>query len=311
MGQARWRDRFGPPSLVLSTGLMIAVVFPSAISAGPPPTRPAAPTACTALDLAAAARGNGLPQRAANVQVESMVDADGVFSGRTLAVQPRSGRGPVAVTLPAESFVSPALGDLVVYGSHRPGDGSEVFVVDAGSGCGLRIAQPAEVVRSAILDPSGAALYLHSVTEADRRDLGVIRLDLVGGGNTVVLEPIEQSAAFGRTFSTEMRWSIEGDALAVQSCGPAACRTRVLDIGSGEVRTHDDPPHGTLIGVAAGALYTLGACHWSPCSVLAIDRASGHAAVLFEEAYGATLSSDAAGLLLTVETPAGTEEVRP
>ncbi len=304
MGQPGWRDRFGPPSLALSTGLVIAIIFPAAISAEPPPA-PRPPVACPSVDVgAAASRG----AESARVTSALTTDANGTVTGRRLAVERAPGEAPLTVDLPAESFVATARGSLTVYGAHRPGNGSEIRAIDAESGCDVFLARPSEVVRSAILDPSGTALYVHSVAEDDRRDLGVTRHDLRTGAVTAALGPLEPSDRFGRTFATELRWSVEGDVLAVQSCGISACRTRTLGTASGDVTTFAEA-HGSLIGLTRDSLYAFEACHGLPCGVLAIDQGSGDSALLAEEAYSAALTSRDGLVVLFLETAAGTQEI--
>lgn len=307
MGQAeRWTTNFAPPSLVLSTGLLIAIMLPTAMAAGPP-----VPLAATC-----PAQGIDLP-RLAGQRTASTPDltvepsmSDGVFIGRRLLVQPRAG-SPSQIALPAESFVAPPVGDVVVYGSHTPVTGSEVRAISLQDGCQALLARPDDVVRSAVLDPSGKKLYVHAVSATDRRDMGVTRHDLSSGTRAAVMAPPSTSEAIGPTFATELRWNVEGDALAVQSCGYSACRTRVLDVATGEVQAFDNPPHGQLAGLTAGTIYALEACHSAPCPLLAIDRAGGATRAVFEEALSASLIVDAQGPLLRVESHAGMQDIRP
>jgi hypothetical protein len=68
------------------------------------------------------------------------------------------------------------------------------------------------------------------------------------------------ASAFGVTFSTALRWSLDGDGLAVQSCGLVACRTRVLELAGGAIETFADESQGQIIGLTAGKLVTFDAC---------------------------------------------------
>jgi hypothetical protein len=311
MGQTRWRDRLGPPSFVLSTGVMIAVIVPTAIAAGPLPS-PGASTACPSFEPAAVARAATGGAVAPGVKSETVLDAVGVMTGRRLSVQAAGGRGSaLTVSLPAESFAAPARGSVVVYGWHRPESGSEVHAFDADSGCGALLARPPEIVRSAVLDPSGTSLYVHSVAADDRRDLGVTRYDLAAGTSSPALEPLSHSETFGPTFATELRWSLEGDALAVQSCGFSSCRTRVLDTAGEYVQSYGGAGHGAIVGLTEAHLFAFDRCHWAPCALLAIDRASGSTRTLVEEAFGAALTLQDGKPMLTVDTAAETHEVVP
>jgi hypothetical protein len=312
MGQTRWRDRLGPPSFVLSTGLMLAVIVPTAIAAGPPLPSPGAPAACPSFEPAAVARAATGGAVAPRVKSETVLDAVGEMTGRQLSVQGARGRGPaLTVSLPAESFAAPARGTVVVYGWHRPESGSEIHALDADSGCGALLARPPDVVRSAVLDPSGTSLYVHSVAAGDRRDLGVTRYDLAAGTSSPALEPLSPSETFGPTFATELRWSLEGHELAVQACGFSACRTRVLEVADHDVQAYEGAGHGAIVGLTETDLFVFDRCHWAPCALLAIDRASGSTRTLVDEAFGATLTLQDGKPMLTVDTAAGTHEVVP
>ncbi|HSH21643.1 MAG TPA: hypothetical protein VK992_03370 [Candidatus Caenarcaniphilales bacterium] len=241
---------------------------------------------------------------------EFAVNASGLLTGRRLGFEPRAGR-KVAITLPPESFVSPVVGDVIVYGWHSPTVGSEIRAISVDSGCDLLLLRLPDAVRSALLDRSGGALYVHAVAAADRRDLGVTRHELATGHRDLVVGPLPSSEVFGPTFATELRWSVDGEALAVQSCGMSACRTRVLDVTTGVLSSYEGSGHGALVGVTADRLYVFDRCHWSPCRVLAIDLDSGVASEIAEEAFSASLVTEAGRQVLRIDTAAGRQEVTP
>ncbi|HUG47338.1 MAG TPA: hypothetical protein VMP67_02885 [Candidatus Limnocylindria bacterium] len=306
-----WRGLFGPPSLVISTALVIAAVVPAALAAEPLRPPPVLAQPCPAAGLVAgglaAAR---LSNSDARVRSEAVLNSRGEQTGRRLTLA-LSAATSAAISLPAESFAAGPFGDLLVYGWHGPRAGSEVRVVDLASGCDERLAKPAGVVRSAVLDPSGAAMYVHAVTEGERRDAGVVRYDLTSGEHSRAVDPLPVSERFGPTFATSLVWSTDGRELAVQSCGFSLCRTRVLDTLSGALQTFDDEPHGALLGLDGASLYARDTCHWEPCDVLAIERLTGKSRVLVEEAYEAQLTTDSHGFRLTYQTSAGSTELRP
>jgi hypothetical protein len=78
----------------------------------------------------------------------------------------------------------------------------------------------------------------------------------------------------GPIFGTELHWSVDGLALAVQSCGIAECLTRVLDVEGG-IRTYDAPGQGQFIELNEAQLITYAACGGMPCAVIATDLATG------------------------------------
>src|SRR5687768_16410423 len=249
MERARWRDRFGPPSLFMTTALLIAAAFPAALTAGSP-TQAVGPSAagCRAFAGAPAIARAATTPRAlgATVRDEAQLTGAGEMTGRRLSLQTSVGV-PVGVSLPSESFVAPATGNVEVYGLNSAATGSEVHAVDLATGCDVLLARPAEVVRSALLDAHGTSLFVHAVTGLGRSDAGVTRHDLATGATNLAVPALPASEHFGPTFGTELRWSLDGGSLAVQSCGIANCRTRILDTQTGVVATVDEPGHGPLV----------------------------------------------------------------
>ena len=306
---ARWRDRIGPPIALLGIALLLTAVVPAALAAGSKIlTADSTADGCSAspaLTARAASRG---PSGRAIARVRELVSRRGELTGRTLSVD-RAGRPGLNIALPPESFVGQRVGDLMLYTRDADG-GSSVHLVDVESGCDLVVAEPDDIVRSAILDPSGSAFYLHSVTRGDRRDNGVHRTDLTTGVTSRVVPPLPPSDEFGPTFGTELRWSLDGSALAVQSCGFEACRTRVLDVASTDVAVFDAHGQGALIGLTKAHLVTFADCPGLPCAVLSIDLESGASTTLADEAMGASITAapDGVGHLI-IETAAGVLEV--
>lgn len=307
MEGVRWRDLVGAPPVVLTAAVLLAAAFPAAMSAGPP----VKPAACPPLDPLAVARAvsSGVG-RAADVSQAAVMSAAGELTGQALSAR-SVGRGPVSVSLPPESFVAPVAGSLLVYGSHSPKSGSQVRAIDLDSGCDVALARPAEIVRSAIMDQTGTALYVHSVTRQGRRDAGVSRHDLATGAVSQAVEPPPVDDLFGPTFTTQLTWSVEGDALAVQSCGSGACRTRILDVASGSLETYAGAGHGALVGVTSSALYALDDAHALPASLVAFSRATGAASIVARDVFEASLALVAGRPALIVTTSAGTQEVAP
>jgi len=312
VGAIRSRRLLGPPSLVIYTALMLAAVVPAAVAAGPlrPPPAPKQPCPTPGLLQDGALPAVGEASLATRLMAETLLTERGEEAGRRLAVGSGT-RDTAFITLPPESFVAGPYGGIVLYGSHDRVTGSEVRAVEMASGCDERLARPAGIVRSAVLDGAGGAIYVHAVTDPERRDAGVVRHDLASRVRVQVVEPLPESEEYGPTFATMLAWRADGAELAVQSCGFSRCRTRVLELASGVVDTYDRAPHGQLIGFDADSLYAFGACHWAPCDVVAVERATGNSKVLVEEAYEAQLSSGPGGPLLTFETSAGSAELVP
>ncbi len=211
----------------------------------------------------------------------------------------------MSISLPTESFVSERTGDAIVYTRSGGGTGSEVHIVNVETGCDTIVARPAEIVRSAILDQDGSAVYVHSVTRSARKDSGVDRHDLASGAVTTAVPPLAPSAAIGPIFATELRWSTDGRSLTVQSCGFASCLSRILDITTGDVATIQGKGQGALIATTDDQLVTFAACPGTPCPIVAFDIESGDSQILADEAYDARVGTRADGtFVLSIITAA-------
>lgn len=307
MLRAKWR-KFGqspfiPPLLVSGTAALMTLAVAQLAAAAQPPGS-AAVSDCGAPELArrAAARHVG-PAPA----LAAMLDARGQFLGRGVSIA-APGR-TISVALPAESFVGSPQGDALVY-TLAAGGSSEIHVVDLGSGCDALIARPAQNVRSALLTPSGDAIYVHSVSAGGRADLGVARYELADGTVSVALPPLPADERFGVTFGTQLGWSTDAATLFVQSCGAQACRTRTLDIAGGAAKTYDQDGQGQIIGLSRDHLLTFADCTGLPCAVVSTDLESGARTTLVARAWSATLSGDGADRALAdIETADGMVEV--
>lgn len=226
-------------------------------------------------------------------------DAGGFLVGQVLTVG--LGDAQSTVALGAESAASGPAGSAVLVVSDD-GTRSSVAVVDAGTGCARPIGGSDAIVRRALLVPDGKAIIEHRLDRATRTSLGIWRRPSNGGGGVRILAPVGPDDRFGRTFSTELAWADDGR-LVVQSCGAAACRTRVLDLASGrlELAINDDR-QGELIGVGGSTLVTYEACAGLPCPIVATDLlGAGPKRVLAEQAGFARLVTGGAGTRLVHE----------
>jgi hypothetical protein len=249
-----------------------------------------------------------LNARAGLARAQSQLGKRGELTGRLLTI-PNAAGPEQSIALPVESSVAPAAGNLVVYTRHTPTTGSEVRALNVADGCDIQLAAPAEIVRSAVLDPTATALYVHSVTRVDRSDAGVTRHDLATGIATQVVPPLRPSEDFGPIFGTELHWSVAGDSLAVQSCGFNECLTRVLN-GAASLATYDAAGQGQFIGLTRGHLITFASCPGLPCGVLSADLSSGAVTVLADEGFAATLTPTGGGnARLQIQTSSGSVEI--
>jgi hypothetical protein len=211
------------------------------------------------------------------------------------------GRGErqTVLAIDAEGSASGPVGDGVLVLSDD-GAASRLALVDARNACAVMLDRSLDVVRRALLAPDGRGLVEHRLERSKRTSLGIWRRPL-DGPSVRILAAIEPDDRFGRTFSTEIEWTADGR-LVIQSCGAAACRTRVLDPGSGRLdRVVDDDRQGELIGVSGSQLVTYAACPGLPCAIVATDLGVGTQRVLAAEAGLARVIASADGARLIHE----------
>lgn len=303
-----WVLQLGPPSLVVAAILAGSVALPNRLIAGP--ATAASARSCPANNFAATV--GSAPRKApiaAQVELRPQLGARGEITGRTLVVTV-AGSVQRRIDLAAESFAAAPVANVVVFGQNEPSAGSKIRAIDLETGCEFALFATDEAVRSATVDPGLRALYVHSVDAADRADRGVRRVDLANGASTVVVPPVGAAEPFGITFATRLVWSVAGDELAVQSCGIAACRTRVLDTATGRIQTFN-PPHGELVGLTQDKLYAFDVCPGLPCALESVDRATGKVVRIGVDVYFAELIQRAGKPVLVAETSGGTKEIRP
>jgi hypothetical protein len=180
------------------------------------------------------------------------------------------------------------------------GQRSRLRLLDTGLGCWTALGTASDVIRSAVLAPDGARLFDHRVARATRRDLGTWQRILGGHASAAarVLPGLPPDAAYGPTFSTSLL--VAGDGRLVESaCGERACRTRVLDPGTGAVATVNGT--GPAAGLAGGRLVAFAPCDGLPCVVNAVDLASGAASPLDEADGPVVAAPDGAGVVVLAD----------
>ena len=240
-------------------------------------------------------------------RADPRLDAAGALDGQRLTVGRRGDAALGTLELPAESFAAGPFGGLVLVGQDD-GASSALSTLDLAAGCRSTVDTTTDVIRRATIGPDGTTVYEARVARGTRADLGVWSRPLDGAEPArQVLSAPASDGQFGRTWSTEFAWSVEGDRLAVQSCGAAACRTTVLDPSDGSMTRVDDPSLGVMVGVADDWLVSHAACRGFPCPVIATDLASGRRRVLADDAGPAVLTAEAGSARVVIETAAGTD----
>ncbi|MBI2777381.1 MAG: hypothetical protein HYX57_09025 [Chloroflexi bacterium] len=288
MSRRRWLVLLGPPFLIAAAAAPL-LSGRWEVRVGATSLAPARPIA--ACDAGVASRaGGGLV--GAWWRTSPQLDADGSLGGWQLEVGAAGTRRAVA-TLPAAATISgPRNGRVVVAIEGQP---SLVRVVDPARGCAREVTVADRIVRRAVADPTGDGVLAHLLEPGTRRDLGVWRIGPDGGIGERVLEPlrdgVRDAAGIDRVWATDLVLDVEGGRLAVQSCDPEACLSRIVELVSGRVTTLAAHGQGPLVGFAGASMVTWAACSGFPCPVLAWDASRGEARVLAEGATGAALTS--------------------
>ena len=240
-------------------------------------------------------------------RLDPVLDAEGASSGRRLAVGLDGDQTARITDLSAESFAAGPFGRVVLVGSDD-GTTSDLRAIDIAAGCSWSIGRERAVIRRATMDPTGTEIYEMRVDRVSRADLGIWLRPTDGRAEAHrVLAPIAADGRFGRTYSTEFTWDLAGDRLAIQSCGEAACRIRVIFPGGGPAVTLDAPDLGLLVGLDGDRVVTYVACRGFPCPIVSTNMESGQRRVLAESAGPAVVVGTDDGIRLVHEygTPTG------
>jgi hypothetical protein len=296
MVESRWLRWIGPGVVALGAVGLIASTTSGAVA------RPWTPRACAGPPSAVSTAARDVrPGALADLRAvpwfrqDPLIDGGGDLRGQRVAAGLDGDRLVRALDLPAESFAAGPFGRIVLVGSDD-GTTSRLVAVDVAGGCSWSIADEGDIIRRATVDPTGTAIVEMRVDRASRADLGIWLRPIDGRASARrILEPIAADGRFGRTWSTEFAWSLAGDRLAIQSCGEAACRTRIIRLDGGVAATLDDPDLGLLVGFDGDQVLTYAACRGWPCPIVATDLPTGARRVLAPDA--------GAGIL--VDTPDG------
>ena len=300
MVESRWFRRAGPGILALGAVALVATATLAARD------RPWVPPRCAG-ELAT---GPARPGSGAWFRIDPQLEA-GERRGQRLVIGVAGRVRPRAIALDPESFAAGPFGGRILVGTDD-GIASRLSLLDPAAGCAAALGTASDVIRRATLSPSGDAVLEFRVDRRTRSDLGVWRRSLRDPEDVLrLLPPIGLDGRFGPTWSTEFAWSDDGATLAVQSCGEAACRSRVVGRDGDSLRDVSDPELGELVGLDRERLVVRGACRGLPCPIYSVAFADGRrtplgvggAAVVTADAAGhawAVFERDAAGGLRSI-----------
>lgn len=305
--EVRWITRLGPP-LAVVIALAAVIGRPPSAAGGtwdPPPCQAGSPSTAAALpDPATPGTLAGRPW----FRLDPELGRDASLVGQRLSLGRIGDPDVRIVALPAESSVSGPVGSLVAIAADD-GHASELSLVDLAAGCRSVVGREDSVVRRLAVDPSARWLLEARVDRATRTDLGIWRRPLDGGVAARLVAPLERDPRFGRTFSTELSWDLEGRRLVVESCGPLACRFRLVDPDSGAVTLAADPLVSGLVGVSANRIVAFESCRGLPCPLVSLDATTGRRTRIADAAGLASLVSSGDGVAAAYESAPGIVDV--
>ena len=285
----------GPP-LVMVLAMASALRGAPRVAAGsqPLPAQLVActPTAATTAAAPGSADGTWWDQR-------PNTDAQGSLTGWTVTIGAPRARS-LALSLPPGSFVSgPNQGHIVA--TVEDGIHSTIQIIDTAARCSRSLPIERSIARRAVLAQDGSTTLVHLLERDTRADLGTWRVPLDGSRPTQLLVPSTAAelrrAGIMRVWSTGLTLSADGARLAVQSCDPDRCLTRVLDLATGAIATIDGE-HGSVVGIVGPMLITRAACPGLPCDILAWDLRTGRSTTLATDTSGAAVTRDERVVLL-------------
>ena len=226
-------------------------------------------------------------------RIDPKIGSDGWLTGQRLELGGRAVSR--TVSLPAESFAAGPYGSTVLVGDDDERR-SRLRLLDPARGCAVDLGSNAEVVRSAVIEPSHRTIVEHRVGRANRADLGVFRQPVVGGSSTRVLEPLPGDELYGPTFTTELQAADDGR-VAATSCGETMCRARIVEADgarwlAGEL--------GPVVGFLGASVVAYRPCGGLPCTLLRLDRGGARTTIDLEAG-----SSRVVGARLVYETGGG------
>ena len=222
-----------------------------------------------------------------------ITDVQGSLTGWTVTIGAPRARS-LALDLPPGSFVSgPIQGRILA--TVEDGAHSTIEVIDTTARCSRSLPIERSIARRAVLTRDGSTALVHLLERGTRTDLGTWQVPLDGSRPTQLLVPptteLLRRAGIKRVWSTDLILSADGARLAVQSCDPDRCLTRVLDVATGAIATIDRE-HGSIIGIVGRMLITRAACPGLPCDILAWDLGTGRSKAIATGTAGAAVTRD-------------------
>lgn len=215
------------------------------------------------------------PPAGPSAHVAPQLDEHGSLVGWLLETADLSGAS-THIHLPPESSVSPDVAGRVVV-TVDDGAQSVVAVVSAPDRCATVVARVAHVARSAVMRAGDSVVWYHAVDRATRRDLGIWTAASL---NDVPLQVVDALGAddpavrhVGRVFMTRLLLDPTGERLAIQSCGDRSCRSRIVDVASGQETRVDADDQGPLVSFDRNRALFRASCPEGTCPLRTIALA--------------------------------------
>lgn len=193
----------------------------------------------------------------------------------------------------------------ILYG-YFDGTTSAVRVVSAAEGDDQLLLEADEVVHHAVLEPRTGAFYYLALDPATRREAGIFRGTLQGGGIQQLVPP--RASPEASQIASRLFLSPDGSRLVTYDCRDDECRLRAYVTGSGKPLFDVAAPASDALGITDSDILLSGAaaaggagCPAVPCPAIAFDLESGRQRPVAEVCTAATVVDLADGPVLVSE----------
>jgi hypothetical protein len=156
------------------------------------------------------------------------------------------------------------------------GSRSEIHVVDASDGRDDLVLTTSNVVYNSVLDPASGTIFYGMLDAGHRHDLGVWRLRAGGMPEPFLPAARELRYSGSQQWHRSLALTPDGSRLVVVDCQTTECAAAVYSTGDGhELASADGLRDDALFGATNADLLGIFRCDGGPCSIDAVDLASG------------------------------------
>ncbi len=219
-----------------------------------------------------------------------------------------AGLNPASELNGAPPWASGPYDGQILYG-YFDGTTSTVRVVSAAESDDELVLETDDVVHHAVLEPRTGAFYYLALDPDTRREVGIFRGTLQGGGTQQLVPP--RASREATQIASRLFLTPDGSRLITYDCRDDVCRLRAYVAVSGELLFDVAAPASDPFGITDSEVLLSGAatapgtgCPAVPCPAIAFDIESGRQRPVAEVCTAATVVYRADGPVLVSEADA-------